>query len=65
MPYRAWKFVRRYKALVAAMLILAVGVVVSSWQAVRATRAEQEQNRLRTVAQKEGLTALRQAYIRR
>jgi len=60
--YRAWKFVRRYKALVAAIVILLVGVVVSSWQAVRATRAEQEQNRLRTVAQREGLTALRQAY---
>jgi len=74
--YRTRKFVRRYKAVVAMVLILIVGVVVSSWQAVRATRAEREQNRLRTVAQvaqqnessqrqqaeQEGLVALRQAY---
>jgi WD40 repeat protein/serine/threonine protein kinase len=76
MAYRTWKFTCRYKAIVAAVLILAIGVVVSSWQAVRATRAELEQNRLRSVAQaaqeeeaaqrqqaeKEGLATLRQAY---
>jgi len=76
MAYRTWKFACRYKAMVAAVLILAIGVLVSSWQAVRATRAEQEQNRLRSVAQaaqeeeatqrqqaeKEGLATLRQAY---
>jgi eukaryotic-like serine/threonine-protein kinase len=74
--YQAWKFVRRYKGVVAAALILAVAVVVSTWQAVRATHAEQEQIRLRTVAQaaqrqeaqqrqqaeKEQLAALKQAY---
>jgi serine/threonine protein kinase len=48
--YRTRKFVRRYKAVVAMVFILIVGVVVSSWQAVRATRAEREQNRLLTVA---------------
>ena len=74
--YRSWKFVRRYKAVVAMVLILTLGVAVSSWQAIRATRAERAQNELRTVAQvaqqneslqrqqaeQEGLAALRQAY---
>jgi WD40 repeat protein len=58
------------------VLLLTLGVVVSSWLAIRATRAEHEQNRLRRVAQlaqqneslqrqaaeREGLATLRQAY---
>lgn len=43
--YRAQKFVRRHKALVAAttavFTALLAGTIVSAWQAVRATRAEQ------------------------
>ncbi|MCP4451276.1 MAG: hypothetical protein GY809_07420, partial [Planctomycetes bacterium] len=76
MAYRTRKFVRRYKAVVAMVLILILSVVVTSWQAVRATRAERDQQRLNAVAQdaqqneslqrqqaeKEGLAALRQAY---
>ena len=42
--YRARKFVRRHKAglatATALVLLLAAGAVVSTWQAVRATRAE-------------------------
>ncbi len=42
--YRAGKFIRRYKlelaAAAALVLLLAAGTVVSAWQAVRATRAE-------------------------
>lgn len=44
--YRAWKYVRRHRvgvAFAAAFaLLLVAGVVVSSWMAVRASRAEQE-----------------------
>ena len=56
--YRAGKFVRRHKAGlgVAAALaaLLVVGVVVSTWQAVRATRAE---GRARVEANKSGQVA--------
>src|SRR5262249_3052356 len=53
--YRFQKFVRRNRimataaSLVAAALVL--GVVVSTWQAVQATRAKREQVRLRGQAQ--------------
>ncbi len=53
--YRARKFVRRHKvglAMAAGMvLLLAGGVVVSLWQAVRATRAERAQALLRQEAE--------------
>ncbi len=49
--YRFQKLVRRNKlafgAAGAVVLVLLLGVVVSAWQAVRATRAEHEQSRLR------------------
>jgi WD40 repeat protein/serine/threonine protein kinase len=54
--YRFQKLVRRNKlaftaaAGVAAVLVL--GVVVSTWQAARATRAQREQSRLRGAAEK-------------
>ena len=55
--YRAGKFVRRHKgglAVASAMvLLLAAGVVVSTWQAVRATRAEHSQRQLRQRAEAE------------
>jgi tetratricopeptide (TPR) repeat protein/tRNA A-37 threonylcarbamoyl transferase component Bud32 len=42
--YRAGKFIRRHKAglvtAIALLLLLATGTVVSTWEAVRATRAE-------------------------
>ena len=42
--YRAGKFVRRHKAGLAMaatlVLLLAAGTVVSTWQAIRATRAK-------------------------
>jgi WD40 repeat protein/serine/threonine protein kinase len=48
--YRARKFARRHKvglAMAGALLLLLVaGVIVSTWQAVRATRAERDQARL-------------------
>ncbi|MCC6234643.1 MAG: hypothetical protein IT580_18515, partial [Verrucomicrobiales bacterium] len=53
--YRLAKFVQRNRGLVgAAALILTVllsAAAISSWQAVRATRAELEQTRLRRVAE--------------
>jgi tetratricopeptide (TPR) repeat protein len=53
--YRFQKLVRRNKlaftAAAAVAWILVLGVVVSTWQAVRATRAEREQVRLRQQAE--------------
>ena len=53
--YRARKFVRRHKVelatAVALVLLLVAGVVASTWQAVRATRAEHAQARLREQAE--------------
>jgi hypothetical protein len=44
--YRVWKYVRRHRLGVAfaasLALLLVAGVVVSSWMALRASRAEQE-----------------------
>jgi eukaryotic-like serine/threonine-protein kinase len=55
--YRAGKFVRRHKAGLAtattSLLVLAAGAVVSTWQAVRATRAEHTQSQLRQSAEAE------------
>ncbi|MGA3284254.1 MAG: protein kinase [Verrucomicrobiota bacterium] len=53
--YLAGKFVRRHKAglatATALVLFMVVGAVVSTWQAVRATRAEREQTQLREAAE--------------
>ncbi len=55
--YRAGKFARRHKvglAMAAVMLLLLVaGVVVSTWEAVRASRAEQKERAQRTRAEAE------------
>ena len=49
--YRFQKLVRRNKGVFAAVAVVAavlvLGALVSTWQAIRATRAEREQNRLR------------------
>jgi WD40 repeat protein len=54
--YRVQKFVRRNKLMVAASSAVAaalvLGFVGSTWQAVRATQAKREQNRLREEAEK-------------
>ncbi len=56
--YRFQKLVRRNKLTFAATVMIAtvlvLGVVVSTWQAVRATRAEHDQNRQREAAVKAG-----------
>ena len=59
-PSRVYEFqktVRRHKfgfaAAAALITVLAAGAVVSTWQAIRATRAEREQSRLRQAAQTE------------
>jgi eukaryotic-like serine/threonine-protein kinase len=53
--YRARQFVRRNKVMVTASAIvtavLVLGIIASTWQAFRATRAEREQTRLREAAQ--------------
>ena len=54
--YRAGKFIRRHRAGLAVgaalIVVLVLGTVVSTWQAVRAKRAEREQTRLREAAEK-------------
>ena len=78
--YRVQKFVYRNKVIVAASAsvaaVLLLAAVVSSWQAIVATRARQEQSRLRKAAEQaqqneaqqrrraetEELGALRRAY---
>lgn len=53
--YRFHKMVKRNKFAVAAAgliaLVLLLGIVASTWQALRATRAEREQSRLRSEAE--------------
>ena len=53
--YRTRKFVHRNRGPVLAAALIAVallgGIVVSTWQAIRATRAEHEQSRLRQAAE--------------
>jgi WD40 repeat protein/tRNA A-37 threonylcarbamoyl transferase component Bud32 len=64
--YRLRKFMRRNKgvfaaaAVVAAVLVL--GVLVSTWQAVRATKAKRAESRLRQQAQANELEMRRIAY---
>jgi len=64
--YRFQKLVRRNKGIFVAVgaiaVVLVLGVIVSTWQAVRATRAEREQSRLRedAVAAQEKEAGLRQ-----
>ncbi|PYK96137.1 MAG: serine/threonine protein kinase [Verrucomicrobia bacterium] len=57
--YRFQKLVRRNRVLVSAsasvVAVLLVGVVVSTWQAFRATRAEREQIHLRQQTQTEAV----------
>jgi WD40 repeat protein/serine/threonine protein kinase len=54
--YKVQKFVRRNKVMVTAAAVVAtalvVGMFLSTWQAMRATRAEREQRRLRAEAEK-------------
>jgi serine/threonine protein kinase len=61
--YRFQKMVRRNKlgfvATSAVVFALVAGIVVSSWQAIRATRAEREQSRLREAAQKAQATEVK------
>ena len=56
--YRFRKFTQRnrltFALLTITALVLVLGVVGSTWQAVRATHAEHEQTRLRQVAEREG-----------
>jgi WD40 repeat protein/serine/threonine protein kinase len=53
--YRVRKFVRRNRVMVIASAtvagVLVLGIFVSTWQAIRATRAERTQTRLREAAQ--------------
>jgi WD40 repeat protein/serine/threonine protein kinase len=67
--YRLQKSIRRNKgAFAAAALIASVlvaGVITSTWLAVRATRAEREQNRLRQQAERAGYIATRQEQLAR
>jgi eukaryotic-like serine/threonine-protein kinase len=71
--YLLQKLVRRHRvgfaASVTVLGVVAAGAVVSTWQAVRATRAEQEQSRLRAAeaalrrqAEAQELTARQRAY---
>src|SRR6266540_5305342 len=59
--YRLQKSVRRnktaYVAATAVATVLVLGVVVSAWQAIRATRSEREQSRLRSQAETEAAKA--------
>ncbi len=63
--YRFQKMVRRNKlafaGITAVVAALAVGAVVSSWQALRATRAEKTANQQRELANRETLVARRAA----
>jgi len=60
--YEFRKTVRRHKfgfaATAAIIVVLAAGVVASSWQAVRATRSERQQKQLRLVAEEAQQRAL-------
>jgi WD40 repeat protein/serine/threonine protein kinase len=64
--YRLQKLVRRNKEVFAAVgavaVVLLLGVIVSTWQAVRATQAKQAESRLRQRAQAEELAMRQLAY---
>ncbi len=65
-PYRVQKFVRRHKVTVAAgtavITTLVLGAVISTWQAVRAVKAQENESRLRREAQTQEEAARRTAY---
>jgi WD40 repeat protein/serine/threonine protein kinase len=67
--YEFQKTVRRHRfgfaAGAAVFFVLAAGVLTSTWQAVRATRAEGEQIRLRQRAEQAGALANQQAELAR
>jgi serine/threonine protein kinase/tetratricopeptide (TPR) repeat protein len=67
--YRLRKFIRRNRRTVsflgALALVVLLGVIVSVSQAVRATRAEREQSRLRELAQDEARTSRQTARFLR
>ena len=46
-----------FAAAAAILVVLAIGITLTAWQAVRATRAEREQNRLRGQAETEAAKA--------
>ena len=64
--YVLQKLVRRHRwgfaAALSIFVVLALGVIASTWQAIRATRAEREQSRLRATAEAQELAARRRAY---
>jgi len=71
--YLVGKFMRRHRAafagVTAIVVVLVLGAVVSTWQAVRATRGEREQSRLRGVeselrasAEAQAISLRRQTY---
>ena len=64
--YRLRKFVRRNKGVFAAVAavaaVLVLGVLVSTWQAVSATKAKRSESRLRQEAQANELEMRRIAY---
>ncbi len=64
--YRVRKFIRRHQASLATatalVLLLAAGAFISTWQAIRATRAEREQHRLRQAADAARQQAEARAY---
>lgn len=59
--YQARKFASRHKSLVigvlAVFVVLIAGIAASSWQAIRANRAEQSATRERIIAQQESASA--------
>jgi eukaryotic-like serine/threonine-protein kinase len=63
--YRVRKFVRRNRLVVAATatvgMVLVLGIFGSTWQAIRAMKAEREQSRLRQEAQEANATATAEA----
>jgi serine/threonine protein kinase/tetratricopeptide (TPR) repeat protein len=65
--YRFHKTIRRNKLAVSAAVVIGVvlvlGIAGSTWQAIRATRAEREQTRLRVAAQAEARTSWQVARL--
>jgi WD40 repeat protein len=64
--YRVTKFVRRNRVMVMSAGgvagVLMLGIVASSWEAIRATRAEREQTRLKEKAQAQEQATRLRAY---
>jgi eukaryotic-like serine/threonine-protein kinase len=64
--YKAQKFIRRNRAVTAIAFVLVLGFSLSSWEAIRAWRAEREQIRLRRDAQaarQDAIEKLRDSYL--